>query len=213
MDQIEVLPGAAGRTRFRTLSEAGDVETVEEFDQSVNQLHSRQTRRLGTLGKPGPWVVEIGDAKQEATCDNNGGLMMVASSNNPIFARYDTPRAFEWRVRNLSWPAEVYSVEIDQEARQLVIRTTNKKYFKRFDVRELDALGLPLECSALTHSYHMNTLVIHYEKPSEVLQMVALRREQLLEALAAVPKAEGAAGPALQGAGDGQAAPGECKQQ
>eukprot|EP00658_Telonema_sp_P-2_P055322 TRINITY_DN4397_c0_g1_i6.p1 TRINITY_DN4397_c0_g1~~TRINITY_DN4397_c0_g1_i6.p1 ORF type:complete len:267 (-),score=66.83 TRINITY_DN4397_c0_g1_i6:230-946(-) len=209
--EIEVLPGPAGRTRFRTVT--GHSEMVEDYDQIVQQLYCRKTRSISGLGKHGAWTVEIGDPEMDAVADSNGGLMFKASSNNPIFARYDTPRAFEWRVRNLSWPAEVYSVEVDPEAQQIVIRTSNKKYFKRFGVPELLEIGLELEPESISHSFNMNTLVIHYEKPVEVLNLLATRREKYLEALAGVPQAEpGAAalmgGPAPEG-GD----PNNCKQQ
>jgi hypothetical protein len=33
-------------------------------------------------------------------------------------------------VRNLPYPKEVYEISVDQEKNQVVIRTTNKKYFK-----------------------------------------------------------------------------------
>jgi len=36
----------------------------------------------------------------------------------------------QWRVRNLPYPKEVYEISVDQEKNQVVIRTTNKKYFK-----------------------------------------------------------------------------------
>lgn len=45
----------------------------------------------------------------------------------PIFFRQDTRDAFQWRVRNLTYPADVYSVTVDQAERKLVVRTSNKK--------------------------------------------------------------------------------------
>lgn len=43
----------------------------------------------------------------------------------PIFVRKDTKDAYQWRVRNLPYPAETYLVSVDQT--QIVIKTTNKK--------------------------------------------------------------------------------------
>lgn len=39
---------------------------------------------------------------------------------------------FEFRVRNLPYTADNFEVTIDDEKQQIVIRTKNKKYFKRF---------------------------------------------------------------------------------
>ena len=45
----------------------------------------------------------------------------------PLLSRKDTKAAFQWRIRNLPYPADVYSVTCDQAARSVVVRTTNKK--------------------------------------------------------------------------------------
>lgn len=41
--------------------------------------------------------------------------------------RKDTLTSFQWRIRNLPYPKEVYSVSVEKEQRCCVIRTTNKK--------------------------------------------------------------------------------------
>ena len=41
-------------------------------------------------------------------------------------------------------------VTVDDDARQLVVRTTNKKYFKRIDIEDLDRMKLPIEEKALS---------------------------------------------------------------
>lgn len=41
--------------------------------------------------------------------------------------RKDTLSSFQWRIRNLPYPEEVYSVSVEKEQRCCVIRTTNKK--------------------------------------------------------------------------------------
>lgn len=45
----------------------------------------------------------------------------------PIFMRKDTKMCFQWRIRNLPYPKDVYSVCVDQTERRVVVRTTNKK--------------------------------------------------------------------------------------
>ena len=51
----------------------------------------------------------------------------------PVVSRVDTPREFCWRIRNLPYGPEVYAVTA--EGREIVVRTSNKKYFKRIQVR------------------------------------------------------------------------------
>ena len=43
-----------------------------------------------------------------------------------IFVRADTVDSFQWRIRNLPYPIDVYSISID--GREIVLRTSNKKY-------------------------------------------------------------------------------------
>lgn len=45
----------------------------------------------------------------------------------PIFMRKDTKTSFQWRIRNLPYPQDVYSMCVDQKERCIVVRTTNKK--------------------------------------------------------------------------------------
>merc|ERR1712091_198574 len=96
--------------------------------------------------------------------------MMRASSSNPIFLRKDTPEHFQWRIRNLPYPADVYSVTIDHEKQQIVVRTSNKKYFKRVAVEDLMRLNLKLKDESLTWKHQHNTLIISYTRPIEVVQ-------------------------------------------
>jgi len=89
----------------------------------------------------------------------------------PIFIRKDTGERFEWRIRNLKWPKEVYSLEIDEQKQEIVVRTTNKKYFKRFDIPDMKRIGLKLEESSVVWKYQHNTLIIGYDKPEKILEL------------------------------------------
>lgn len=84
-------------------------------------------------------------------------------------SRCDQREVFQWRIRNVPYPPEVFSVTADPAERKLVIRTANKKYFKRFPVPELDLLGLPLEQHRLQWHHANITLVVSYAKPPAVL--------------------------------------------
>ncbi|XP_051474475.1 protein DPCD isoform X4 [Apus apus] len=87
----------------------------------------------------------------------------------PVFMRKDTLSSFQWRIRNLPYPKEVYSVSVEKEQRCCVVRTTNKKYYKKFSIPDLDRYQLPLDAAALSFTHANNTLIITYQKPKEIL--------------------------------------------
>lgn len=144
-----------------------DSEVIEEYDMSTDELLLKKKRSKTVLGALSEWVYDVGEAPARATIEND---MLRASNSNPALARKDRPHAFEWRVRNLPYPKATYSVTVDTEQNQIVIRTSNKKYFKRLDVEELDRLRLPLEEASLTWNHENSTLIVQYKKPAVVMQ-------------------------------------------
>lgn len=158
---------SAGRRKLHTTFEDGG-EMVEEYDLQTNELLVRKRRSKTVLGAHGPWEYLVGDAEQPSF-SGLGGPEIKESSLNPVFSRKDAAHAFQWRVRNLTYPKEVYSVQLDAAERKITIRTSNKKYFKRFSLPEMDALGLALEEEAMSWTYANNTLIITYTKPNAVL--------------------------------------------
>lgn len=138
-------------------------ETIEEYDVLTQRLLVRKHRKRTTLGADGEWVYEVG---QETRVFNPLKDALAPSASNPIFTRCDTETDFEWRVRNCPWPLENYTVTVETEVPPvLVIRTANKKYFKRFDIPDLVRLSIPATSSALSFTHERNTLIIRYKKP------------------------------------------------
>lgn len=65
---------------------------------------------------------------------------------------------------------ETYSLSVDEEKQTLVLRTTNKKYFKVFQVPSLIRAGLALRRSSAKMSHNGgSTLIISYEKPQSII--------------------------------------------
>merc|ERR1719174_1520185 len=130
-------------------------------------------RKRTVTGAEGDWVVEVGQMQQQAF--DASSTLIRPSQENPIFLRKDTPDQFQWRVRNLPYPAEVYSVTVDEEKQQIVVRTSNKKYFKRIDLPDLKRVDPPLslEDSRLSWDYKHNTVVISYQRPAEIAKAEA----------------------------------------
>mmetsp|Transcript_18696 Transcript_18696/g.25912 ORF Transcript_18696/g.25912 Transcript_18696/m.25912 type:complete len:201 (-) Transcript_18696:93-695(-) len=166
---------SGGRKKIHTTFEEGS-EMVEEYDEKTLELLVRKRRKKTTLGKESPWDFEVGMDAEALRPTTELGTMRE-SSLNPIFARKDSPQNFEWRVRNLHYPADTYDVSIDPSDRKIVIRTSNKKYYKRFNIPELDHLGAPVVDSHLQWRHNNNTLLITYKKPEEVVQ--AEKRTQM----------------------------------
>lgn len=157
---------SGGRKKIHTNLPDGS-EMVEEFDERTDILLLRKSRRPTKMGGEGEWVFEVGQAP-EAAFDPHSD-MLRASSSDPIFVRKDTPECLQWRIRNLPYAVDVYSVTVDHENQEIVVRTSNKKYFKRVEVPDLRRLGLKLKDELLTWKHQHSTLIISYARPAEVV--------------------------------------------
>lgn len=142
-------------------------ELVEEFDLKTDELLVRKRRTKTALGGDNPWEYLVGEAPRMFNSDTG---TLIESGANPAWTRsQDTPRAFVWRVRNLPYPKDTYAVTVDPADQKIVIRTSNKKFYKRFEVPELVVLGLSLDESSLSWDWKNNTLIVQYLKPREAL--------------------------------------------
>ena len=87
-----------------------NTEMVEELDVTTSEVLLRKWKRPKQFGEA-DWEFEIG---QPMTINFDPSSDLLApSSLNPIFMRKDSETHFEWRIRNLVYPQETYSVEID----------------------------------------------------------------------------------------------------
>ena len=154
-------------------------EMVEEFETATDRLVVRKRREKNMLGKLDDWVYEVGEPPQRLTIEND---TLRPSAANPVIVRNDRPHAFEWRIRNLHYPKPTYSVDIDHDERQIVVRTSNKKYFKRIHIPEMDRLRLSFEDTSLTWKHEQSTLIIHYAKPHAVMKMELKARDERIKA-------------------------------
>ncbi|XP_030848842.1 protein DPCD-like isoform X1 [Strongylocentrotus purpuratus] len=152
-------------------------ELVEEYDVKTNDLLVRKWKSKNVLGREVKWEFEIGEQFRRPAAGGEADLLMESSSN-PIFTRKDTRQAFQWRIRNLPYPIETYSLSVDQDTRCCIIRTSNKKYYKKFSIPDMDRAGLPLQQSDFSMAHSNNTLIINYKKPAEIL---ALEKQVIAE--------------------------------
>lgn len=161
------------------------VEMAEEYDHATDALLVRKWKTKSTLGGDRDWEYEIGEAPVRAGAGagagaGGAGLVIAESSANPVVVPRDIGAGWEWRIRNLPYPKDVYLLSIDDDKQQIVVRTSNKKYFKRIDVPMLRREGVPLHPMFLSFDHSMNTLVIQYEKPPAIRAVDAARREERL---------------------------------
>ncbi|KOB74943.1 hypothetical protein OBRU01_08267 [Operophtera brumata] len=127
-------------------------EMVEEYNVDTQVMCRRAWKVTGKLGGEGKWDVE------------------------PTVTRRNTRVNLEWRIRNLPYPIETYSISANDDEKCIIVRTTNKKYFKRLQVPELLRLNIPLEQTNIQASHQYNTL---YKKPQQLLEMDKDWYEQL----------------------------------
>ncbi|XP_075697149.1 protein DPCD isoform X3 [Rhinoderma darwinii] len=134
---------------------------AEEYDHKTHELLVRKWKEKSALGACGQWQIEVGEAPSPIV----GALqpdLLKENCSNPVFMRKDTKTSFQWRIRNLPYPKEVYSVTVDKKERCCVVRTTNKKYYKKFSVPDLDRCQIDLDESALSFAHANNTLIITF---------------------------------------------------
>lgn len=128
------------------------------------------------------WDIEVGDL---ATLPSSGEFMVKESTTavstskewiyktshrnlivlflfdfQPILTKRITRKNIEWRIRNLPYTLDTYQVTADAGKNAILVRTTNKKYFKEISVPELKRCGLIPEQTAITIAHQHNTLII-----------------------------------------------------
>uniref|UniRef100_A0A8C4Q353 Protein DPCD n=1 Tax=Eptatretus burgeri TaxID=7764 RepID=A0A8C4Q353_EPTBU len=156
-DNSTLLSPYTGRRKVH-FTFADGKEMVEEYHLTSEDLLLRKWRQRSALGALGHWEVEIGNAGLTKEDHPDGHLR--ENINMPKCIRMDTQNAFQWRIRNLPYPPDVYSLAVDPERQRCIIKTTNKKYYKTLSIPDMERYGLPLESSALSFTHKNNTLVI-----------------------------------------------------
>lgn len=141
-------------------------EMVEEYSMCTDVLQRRMWKVFDPF-RGEKWDVELGDPL--AVLDNVDSIGIKENSTAPTLTKRITKKSIEWRIRNLPYPRDVYSVTADDEG--ITVRTSNKKYFKKISVPELDRVGLKTDESLLTFTHQFNTLIITYKKPAKVAEM------------------------------------------
>ncbi|XP_075164027.1 protein DPCD [Haematobia irritans] len=156
-------------------------QMAEEYSMDTGVVQKRAWRKCKQLMGDPEWEVELGEDARQLNASNekdeirgdDGSFTVKISNTEPILSKRITKKNIEWRIRNLSYPLDVYEVKADAEKRAIVVRTTNKKYYKVITVPDLDRCGiLPLQENITVH-HQYNTLIITYKKPDILCEMEA----------------------------------------
>ncbi|KAF5295289.1 hypothetical protein FQA39_LY13154 [Lamprigera yunnana] len=142
-------------------------EMVEEYNMDTGVLTRRAWKMERSIGGEKDWIVEIGD--HDPVIPKSDEMLIKENATQPFISRRITRNNLEWRIRNLPYPINVYSIETDGEKKALIVRTSNKKYYKILNVPELQRLNLLLKQSNVQFTHKFNTLIITYKKPAELI--------------------------------------------
>eukprot|EP00040_Diaphanoeca_grandis_P004759 m.30019 g.30019 ORF g.30019 m.30019 type:complete len:201 (+) comp16200_c0_seq2:210-812(+) len=144
-------------------------EMVEEWNTSTDTLETRKWRKPATLGGTTTWDFEVGQARVAPIVES--ALGMSVSNTNPVFVRCDTKNQFQWRIRNLPYSIDNYSLTVTDDKKYAVLRTQNKKYYKKFEIADMQRVALFLDEAAFSLAHANNTLIITYAKPQAYLDV------------------------------------------
>ena len=147
------------------------------------------------------WEYEIGEVTKHNTTDNNNtytsasaqagsrqNQLMTLNSKCPTWHMDATKDLLLFKVRNCPWPLENYEAVIDDNTQEIILRTKNKKFFKRFKIPALSRLN-ERPCKTLISLSHANDeLVLSYIKPKLLLNIENKEKKELEKAISGLDK-------------------------
>lgn len=154
-----------GVQKIHTVFKDGS-ECLEEFDIKDQICVTRKWRKIDQLGRLGDWTWEIGEPgaqKSEVVTD------MFQASNTPVVSRHDSEQFYLFKITNMPWPESNYMVTAEDD--YLVVRTANKKFYKKLEISDLKWQKLPLIQNFIKFKAYNNTLIIFYQKPPAIIAL------------------------------------------
>lgn len=142
-----------------------DEQLSEDYDMKTGDLLVRKWKRCTAIGKESDWEYEVGLPPLKQDMQAAGG--MWESKDTPKCYRQDCKTHFAWRIQNTPWPKSNFQITVDNNV--IVVRTLNKKYFKKLQIADMERCGLSLETPQVTCAHANNTLLISYEKPAAIV--------------------------------------------
>ena len=207
-----------GRKKITTTNGDGS-QVHEEYDVITDELLLRKYRRAAAtaLGAECPWVVEVGVDEGTIGGFREDRDLIRERNDQPILSRADEKDSIVLRIRNLPYDVSNYLVSIEERVPQeggdqVVVRTVNKKYFKKIPIPDMARYGLRLSNDQITFEHKYNTLIIRYKKPLSVLALEAQQRKER-SSMSAKRLKDGSFEDPSRGVANETAKQQECKQQ
>jgi hypothetical protein len=162
------------------------VERTDEYEKGTSNLVARRWRSKSAIGGEAQWEYEFGEPEAVASVDALGRprecVAVAEAAGTPLLVRRNAPDAWEFRIRNLFFPIETYELSVEDATQSIVLRTKNKKYFKKFDIPAMWRASLALDDAALSMQHNLSTLLIRYRKPAEIVAAELSERDHVIEA-------------------------------
>ena len=135
-----------GKLRVQTAYGNG-CERVEEWVSDNTSmkggdltLQSRRWRMPSKLNLEPDWEYEIGAPKPKAS-PSSETTFSISTSLNPVWSASMTQTHFVFSVTNAPWPVDNYTVTAAEGNEELILRTKNKKFYKRWRIPSLVRAG------------------------------------------------------------------------
>ncbi|CUG86575.1 Hypothetical protein, putative [Bodo saltans] len=156
-----------------------DSEMLEEYDVVTDELLLRKSRKQTAVGGEGPWVIEVGTEARQGNLDRD---LIVESVGAPQLSRQDTAEEYVYKIRNLPYKKDVFEVSVEKRSgnalNSIVVRTSNKKYFKVIDIQDLQRGSIDLDAANLSWDVKFDTLTIKYKKPMSIRIVEAQEKKE-----------------------------------
>jgi len=187
----------AGNIRAQTKFSNG-IENIEEWSSKSSsnkqlrpetmELLMRKWRGPDKMGRIGNWEYEVSQPIHHAASNQEeigSDIISINKNENPIWSSEWTPSHLLWKATNSVWPFENYSVTVVDDAQQtLVVRSKNKKLFKKIQIPALARIHEKLNDSAVDLEYNskLKCLTILYKKSEAVLKQEEEEKMRVIQA-------------------------------
>ncbi|XP_053677213.1 protein DPCD [Anopheles nili] len=143
-------------------------EMAEEYSTETGVVLRRAWKKKSAIIQKDDWITELGEPISMGLNEND--CILKESSSEPLLSKRLTRNSIEWRIRNLPYPLSTYTVTCEPD-KTILVRTSNKKYYKKIHVEEFLRCNFVPRQEDLTVRHNNATLVITYKKPTILLEM------------------------------------------
>ncbi|XP_058462355.1 protein DPCD [Malaya genurostris] len=165
-DKSSVIQGTVRKVHYNFTD---GTEMVEEYSTETGMVLRRAWKLRSDLIRKDNWEIELGEHIPKQFQSNE--MLLSEATTEPFLSKRITRNAIEWRIRNLPYPLNTYTITCDGAAHMVTVRTSNKKYFKKIVVPEFQRCNFEPKVEDLMLRHQNQTLIISYKKPPILIEM------------------------------------------